>query len=63
MPETENRSLEDIELHFADNSKKLCDRKIAHSEQKQDKHDEFQCATSSRNAENCGFVKDGDISH
>lgn len=28
LPETENRSLEEIELHFADNSKKLCDRKI-----------------------------------
>ena len=29
MPETENRSLEDIEFHFSDNSKKLTDRKIA----------------------------------
>lgn len=28
LPETENRSLEDIELHFADNSKNLCDRNI-----------------------------------
>lgn len=28
LPETENRSLEEIELHFADNSKNLCDRKI-----------------------------------
>ncbi|XP_031622751.1 facilitated trehalose transporter Tret1-like [Contarinia nasturtii] len=29
LPETENRSLEDIELHFADNSKGLTDHKIA----------------------------------
>lgn len=29
LPETEDRSLEDIELHFSDNSKKLTDRKIA----------------------------------
>lgn len=28
LPETTNRSLEDIELHFADNSKKLTNRKI-----------------------------------
>lgn len=28
LPETENRSLEEIELHFADNSKNLCDRNI-----------------------------------
>lgn len=28
LPETENRSLEDIELHFSDNSKKITDRKI-----------------------------------
>ena len=29
LPETENRTLEEIELHFADNSKNLTDRKIA----------------------------------
>lgn len=28
IPETENRTLEDIELHFSDNSLKLTDRKI-----------------------------------
>lgn len=28
LPETENRSLEDIELHFADKSRKLTDRQI-----------------------------------
>ncbi|XP_031620827.1 facilitated trehalose transporter Tret1-like [Contarinia nasturtii] len=28
LPETENRSLEEIELHFADNSKKITDRNI-----------------------------------
>lgn len=25
LPETENRSLEDIELHFSDDNKRLCD--------------------------------------
>lgn len=29
LPETDNRTLEDIELHFSDNSKKITDRKIA----------------------------------
>lgn len=28
IPETENRSLEDIELHFSDNSRNLTDRRI-----------------------------------
>lgn len=28
MPETEGRSLEDIEIHFSDNSKKITDWKI-----------------------------------
>lgn len=28
LPETENRSLEDIELHFSDNAKKITNRKI-----------------------------------
>lgn len=31
LPETEDRSLEDIELHFSDNTKNLTDRKIAKS--------------------------------
>lgn len=29
MPETENRTLEDIEMHFSDKTKKITDRKIA----------------------------------
>lgn len=29
LPETENRTLEDIEIHFSDNSKKITDRKIS----------------------------------
>lgn len=29
LPETENRSLEDIEIHFSDKTKKLTDYKIA----------------------------------
>lgn len=28
MPETEDRSLEDIEVHFSDNQRKITDRKI-----------------------------------
>lgn len=28
LPETENHTLEDIELHFSDNKRKLTDRKI-----------------------------------
>lgn len=28
MPETENRTLEDIELYFSDKNRKLTDRKI-----------------------------------
>lgn len=31
LPETEDRSLEDIELHFSDNSKSIIDRKITKS--------------------------------
>lgn len=31
LPETENISLEDIERHFTDNSKKITDRKIVKS--------------------------------
>lgn len=29
LPETENRTLEDIEEHFSDNTKNIIDRKIA----------------------------------
>lgn len=36
LPETENRSLDDIELHFADNTKGLTDREIEISK-RQDK--------------------------
>lgn len=32
LPETENRTLEDIEMHFSDNSKKLTNLKIAKTE-------------------------------
>ncbi|XP_055302587.1 uncharacterized protein LOC129568561 [Sitodiplosis mosellana] len=34
LPETENISLEDIERHFSDNSKKITDRKIRKSNEK-----------------------------
>lgn len=36
MPETEDCSLEDIEFHFADDSKKLTDWKIKKSKTKQE---------------------------
>lgn len=31
LPETEGRTLEDIEMHFSDNSKKITDHKIVKS--------------------------------
>lgn len=34
LPETEGRTLEEIELHFSDNSKSITDRKIAKSKSK-----------------------------
>lgn len=34
LPETENRTLEDIELHFTDNSKKMYDINIVKVSQK-----------------------------
>lgn len=41
LPETENRSLDDIEVHFADNFKSLTDREIAISKHQAKKmHDE-----------------------
>ncbi|XP_031631952.1 facilitated trehalose transporter Tret1-2 homolog isoform X2 [Contarinia nasturtii] len=38
LPETENYSLEDIELHFSDNSKRITDHKIAKT-----KNVDFEC--------------------
>lgn len=38
MPETEGRSLEDIEVHFSDNSRSLFDRKIARQNHAQIQH-------------------------
>lgn len=45
LPETENRSLEDIEDHFSDNSKSITDRKIIisrHAAKKSKKQEESQ---------------------
>lgn len=36
LPETEGRSLEDIELHYSDDSKKITDRQIAISQRNVD---------------------------
>lgn len=45
MPETEGRSLEDIERHFSNDSKKITDWKIAKSRAAiLDFHDEFSLA-------------------
>ncbi|XP_055305851.1 facilitated trehalose transporter Tret1-like [Sitodiplosis mosellana] len=38
LPETENRTLEDIEMHFADKSKKITDRKIDKRDSRQREH-------------------------
>lgn len=38
LPETENRTLEEIELHFADNSKKINDRQIPTIQTKQNEY-------------------------
>lgn len=38
MPETENRSLEEIELHFSDNSKKFTDIEIRRIIEPRDLH-------------------------
>lgn len=47
LPETEGRRLEDIELHFSDNSKKITNRKIPKmkSKKKLEKENESQIAT------------------
>ena len=39
MPETESRSLEDIELHYSDNSKNISDHKISKSRQRTQSED------------------------
>lgn len=39
LPETENRTLEEIELHFADNNKKITDLKIAKIHSTQNGHE------------------------
>ena len=40
LPETENRTLEDIEMHFADKTKKLTDIKILKRDDSQNKQHE-----------------------
>lgn len=42
MPETENRSLEDIEMHFSDDSKRITDRHIAYVQSKQNQIQDIQ---------------------
>lgn len=46
MPETENRTLEDIELHFSDNSKRLTDRNIVQNRSKSQEHIKNQIETN-----------------
>lgn len=51
LPETENRSLEDIELHFADNSKKLTHRNIPKATKRKSQNDPDPAENSSRSSE------------
>lgn len=47
LPETEGRSLEDIEMHFSNNSLKLTDRNIPKSSAKMNKiNDPKDCETN-----------------
>lgn len=73
LPETENRTLEDIEMHFADKSKKINDRKIRKLDPKpedngkaatkrvtiveQSNIDEYNNKKNINFCDNCGFVK------
>lgn len=61
MPETENRTLEDIEMHFSDNSKKITDRKIARIVEEPDLelNDEHNSVgTGVKGRDNVGFEND-----
>lgn len=60
LPETEGRTLEDIELHFSDNSKNITDRKISKlkSMQTQEKEKESDLSTKPVTINN-GIYKNG----
>lgn len=45
MPETENRSLEDIEMHFADDSKQITDRHIGIVQSTPSNNQEIPCSS------------------
>lgn len=45
LPETENRSLEEIEMHFSDDSKSITDRKIQHVSKSNKIQNEIKSAT------------------
>lgn len=49
MPETENRSLEDIEMHFSDNSKRITDRHIAYVQSTLNNSQEPSSSTNNTN--------------
>ncbi len=57
LPETEKRTLEDIEIHFSDNNKKLTDVKIKKnaSQQKLEKLDKLE--TEKTGCDNNAFEK------
>lgn len=46
LPETEGRSLEDIEMHFSNNSLKLTDRNIPKSSSKMNENNPKDCETN-----------------
>lgn len=56
LPETENRTLEDIELHFSDNSKKITDHKITKSKCGGNKQDDVEHADGSMKKSEDGSV-------
>lgn len=62
LPETEGRTLEAIELHFSDKTKKFTDNKIPKTKpiqkQTQDKEKDIEIATISASMEN-GVYKNG----
>lgn len=54
LPETENRTLEDIEMHFSDGSKKITDRKI-HKQDFKPNGLEKDCQTPTRTVSAAGI--------
>lgn len=54
LPETEGKTLEDIELHYSDNSKNITDRKIIKTKSNHNQSDDKTIANKSKGFE-AGF--------